>query len=104
MAMGIFNLINELELEESNVKYVKRMHCDFGKVWYETIRVESPRYQALYEAVRNERVFTCRCCGEKVSYLNLADKTEGDYLCWDCAPNPWEFEDDEEFNEEEFEV
>ena len=101
MAMGIvriFELAEEFKAEEANIKYIKRMHCDFGKVWYETIRVETPRYQELYNAIAQERIFPCRCCGEKVSYFGLADETENNYLCNACAPCPsCEFEDDEEF-------
>jgi len=104
----ISKLYEELKAEEANIKYVRQMRCDYHKTWYVTVCIEPPRYRELYDAIAQEQIFPCRCCGEKVSYLELKDKTENNYLCSACAPRPtWEYEGDDEFDfedDEEFEV
>ena len=99
----VFELVKELDREESNIKYVRQMRCDHYHTWYTTVRIEPPRYQELIDTIAREKIFQCRCCGEKVSYFGLEDKTEGNYRCWTCAPDPWEYNGDD-FDEEEFEA
>ena len=74
MAMGIarvFELVEEFKVEEAKIKYVQQMRCDHYKRWYVTVCVETPRYRELWDAITQERIFQCRCCGRKFPILGL---------------------------------